>query len=241
LIMRVLLPLVLMVLGGCATGPWPRIETVGARSALTVPWVELSAGKDTRPVVVMGVVHVAEPAFFAEVRDATQRCSLVLVEGVTPKGSAFEAPLARYERALEELADALGLVAQHRVLEPRSWWRNADISEDDFARDVDIDAVTAAMRSDTALLRAEASLDAARARFVRGLVAAPSDDGFLIETRNTAALRALPTDGVGRIGLVYGAHHVPDLVARLEARGYSITRTKWIPVMTYAESSSALR
>lgn len=239
--MRVLLPVLLFVLGGCATGPWPRVEKVGARSALMVPWVELSAGKEARPVVVMGVVHVAEPAFFAEVRDATQRCALVLVEGVAPKSSAFEAPLARYERALEELAEALGVVAQHRVLEPRSWWRNADISEEEFARDVDIDAVTMATRADTALLRAEVSIDAARARFVRGLVAAASDDGFLIKTRNAAALRALPVDGVGRVGLVYGAHHVPDLVARLEARGYSVTNTKWIPVMTYAESSSTLR
>lgn len=239
--MRVSWAIVLVGLfGGCASEPWPRVERAGAREALVVPWVEMAPAGAGRPIVVIGVVHVAEPAFFAEVRDATSRCATVLVEGVAPRGGDFDTPMRRYERALEELATTLGLAAQHRVLEPRSWWIDADVSEEEFARDVDMNQVLELMARDLVALRAEGSQDRARARFARTLVASSSDDGFAIETRNAAALRAMPATGVGRIGLLYGAHHVPGLVERLRERGYSITRTKWIPVMTYAETSPSV-
>lgn len=235
--MRVALSFVLLSVcfAGCASGPWPRTSTTLDWTVCEVPWVELKPPQGRRPVSVFGVVHIADRAFFAEVQDATNRCGRVLVEGVmTHADGSASSPMARYSRAMTALSRTLQLVTQSEALVPRSWWQRADVGEAEFNAAGKTDIIASDMEREAALLERHSSRDLARAEFARGILAEHPDDRFLIQDRNKIVVQALAAEhGEGRIGILYGAHHVPDLVSRLEQLGYEVGRIKWVPTFSY--------
>lgn len=80
------------------------------------------------------------------------------------------------------------------------------------------------------LLRSDAMIDSF----------AGENGSALIEARNEKAMRVFDAtwdEGHHRVGIFYGAAHMPDFVERLEARGFVASDTRWLDAWSLVESA----
>ncbi len=193
-------------------------------------------------VWVAGVIHLAEPGFYAWVDTLLAGQQVVLYEGVTgPAPEHSESP------DLGDFAEALGLVEQSGIDTDRAGWRNSDMSVgelesaliaagaaptyvDELLHEVG-DGYGAAVE---ALAKVEHRFVAhARHALMTTLAIPPatSDDEaarlyqeVLIEARDAVVMEhlaeAAAEPGVDSVGVLYGVAHVDDLDRRLTAEGW---------------------
>ncbi len=223
--------------------------TPGARAVrLEAPLLRLSGpGPD---VVLIGAVHIADPALYEAIGDALSGCDVVLYEGLTPdEGPApDEAPSIDLAPQLE----AHGLIRQSDGLARGPGWRRIDRSVAQIrAALVDAGADRALIaawlddRDQSALQARLIGGDAreralARLALLRGLGEAPPLEGrradlyweILIGSRDQRVIDAFTQEPrAGSVGILYGADHTADLEARLARLGWRRTQTAWLPAI----------
>lgn len=118
----------------------------------------LSSTKTKSTIVLIGVVHVGESQYFAEIDDLLQRCEVVFYEGIHPKSvgpqskqveagnelfpftlessSKLEISLDKIREEQLEFAQELDLSFQFHILSPKDNWILADTNSEDFAKSI---------------------------------------------------------------------------------------------------------
>jgi hypothetical protein len=120
-------------------------------------------------VFLVGVVHIADRAYFGQLQRFLDSCDLVLFEGVG-RGAANDEDLARLGTMMQmqlSLRGALGLDFQKDCVDyDRPFWRNSDVP---------IDEVLAELESRGASLPTDNPLVAGLAKMVLGMAASGGD------------------------------------------------------------------
>lgn len=251
--MWLLLPLgvlaVALTIGALRPGPDPeppvvrgpratRVVVDGDEARLEVSWRTLAA--PGAELVLAGMVHVGDPSFYEEASAALEPCGVVLYEGLEPDP---DAPPPSEEQRADALA-GVGLVLQADALRPDARWVRSDLSvveiraalggtasadrAEEWLEDRDraeLDALLAASAAD------ERRRALVRLALVRGLGGpAEADDAWwdvVIGRRNRRVVDDLRLRSAERLGVVYGADHVPDLEARLRRAGWHRVDERW--------------
>jgi len=240
-----------MLLVGCRSlgeppAPEPVVVAPATRYVPSAAGIVLEVATDryARPeglgeVVVVGSVHVADPAFY-EVSVATLgETEQVFYEGLIDDVGADP------DQA-ESLAASLGLAAQADVAVDRPGWRHVDLRQSELRRRMAADGVPPegidALLGDpsapdpppTPVPDGPAGPALAKLALIKALAAPPDDDPayqrWLIAERDTHIIDQLPAPGPS-VGLWYGADHLPDLGRRLQAAGYDAPERRWVPAM----------
>ena len=222
--------------------------------------VVYTSPKSAAQIVLCAVVHVGERAYFDQLQTRLSASTLVLYEAVQIGESPHPVPATdRWLDPATALGSMLGLVHQATALNYRS--RNfvwADVSLDELFKGGGSDMLGSLLGSapsnpSAALLTGLSNLlwsafDPRRARAELANVLATAFDDLpnmlgsklansLIGLRNDRLMTVLdarlPTVPTGRITVLYGAGHMPDLDKRLQQRGWSPTKVAWYSAWTY--------
>ena len=103
--------LTLLLLGSCQSVDGARLRGIGPGSVLEVAVDEYHRPDDPRTVLVIGMVHIAEPAFYQRVQKTLDAAGMVLMEGVR-RNSAATVSLREPNEAMRDLAQLLNLEMQ---------------------------------------------------------------------------------------------------------------------------------
>ncbi|MCC5814130.1 MAG: hypothetical protein JJT78_05185 [Leptospira sp.] len=116
----------------------------------TKVWV-LYSEKQQNIVILVGVIHIGEEAYYTQIQDILNSCNQVFYEGIqwddtfdkmqsfhseldgSLHFSGMDGGLSRVRELQMEYASALGLVYQNSVLQPSTHWVNADASFEEFS------------------------------------------------------------------------------------------------------------
>jgi hypothetical protein len=115
----------------------------------TKVWV-LYSEKQQNIVILVGVIHIGEEAYYTQIQDMLDSCDQVFYEGIqwddtfdkmqsfdekadSLRFSGIDGGLGRVRELQMEYASALGLVYQNSVLNPSNHWINADASFEEFS------------------------------------------------------------------------------------------------------------
>jgi len=214
--------------------------------------LEVATDRYRRPegpgeVVVVGSVHVADPAFYgasvATLRSAGEVFYEGLIDDVGTDGAVAET-----------LASQLGLAAQGDVA-PDPGWHHADLRQSELRRRMADAGVSEAAIVDLLgdpeappsppdpMPTGPTGPALAKLALIKGLAKPPNDDGdyqrWLIAERNAHAVALLPAPG-DDAALWFGADHLPDLGRRLQEAGYEPPVRTWVPAMVAGYSELQL-
>lgn len=212
-------------------------------------------------VVLCAVVHVAETGYFQKIQKRLAASELVLYEAVQVGDSAHPVPATdRWLDPAQALGSMLGLVHQATALDYHAenfvW---ADVSLDQLFKEggptdllgsllgsAPAGASTALMEGVTNLLWSAFDPKRARAELANVLATAFDDlpnmlgaklSRSLIVLRNDRLMQVLderlPNVPKGRITVLYGAGHMPDIDHRLVQRGWTVAKSSWYSAWTY--------
>lgn len=223
MIAPVLLPILLLARLAVPGPEFVRIAHDGDRRHLQTRVADYVHPSGVR-VTLVATVHLAEPAYFASIRQRLEQADAVVHEGVQRR---------QIRRLVRPYAPPTGLVAQTQVL-----WTNGprfvrgDLDEEAFERARDARVAVASVPDDRgslarAVLHSTTDLAARRA----------ADAAFAIPARNAAAITALKhrlARGDRHIHLLYGASHAPDLDRRLiDDLGFTRSGSTWLEAFSF--------
>jgi hypothetical protein len=218
--------------------------------------IHLRHRQSGRRVRLMSMIHIGEPIFYTRVNEViAEHDGLIFFEGLGQLTDAEVASLTPEERtvydaiaplhdAYRKLAAALDLVAQPDALtKPGPEWIRADLplqqllklwSERRLPLIPALDAAGKALESPFAkravrFLLLQEPLILGLFKYVRGWSTGLGGlTKLLVDDRNAAAIAAFDAAPADRDALIiYGAGHMPGLLADLERRGYRQTGRDW--------------
>jgi hypothetical protein len=201
---------------------------------------------------VFPMIHVAEPRFYDSVRGRLENCDVVLYEGV----DSMRVSIATQSYRLMARRRRLGLVYQGDALrrsDIETRWVHADLSTPEFRKawlSVPL-WQRLAVYVVAPMLGAYRYVTATRASVARLLETTDSspEDALRLDDRLDELEDALLTRRDGhllacilrlyrehrasetRVGVLYGAKHIPAVVRRLQGKlGYRVQRADWVTV-----------
>jgi hypothetical protein len=238
-----------------------RTTREGDRWNLQTAVIHLQHRQSGRRVRLMSMIHIGEPRYYARLNELiADHDGLIFFEGLgqltdeeiaalTPEERKVYDAIAPLTDAYRKIAAALDLVAQPDALtKPGPTWIRADLPlsrllKEWAARRLPlIPAMEAASKTlesvffkrTTRLLLLQEPLILGAFRILRGW--SPSIgklSALLVDERNDAAIAtfdATPSDQDALI--IYGAGHMPGLLAMLRERGYQQTARDWYTAHT---------
>lgn len=260
--MRSILVCALLVLSVAVAGAAERTRFVRQKpGAFQTASVVYTSPASKVEIVLSAVVHVAEKTYFQKLQKRLAASDLVLYEAVQAGDSEHPVPATdRWLDPAQALGSMLGLVHQATALDYHAdnfvW---ADVSLDELFREGGATDLLSSLLGSApagaspALVEGISNLmwsafDPKRARAGLASVLATAFDDLpgmlgtklahsLIEMRNDRLMQVLderlPRLPKGRITVLYGAGHMPDIDRRLLQRGWSVAKSTWYSAWTY--------
>ena len=187
--------------------------------------------KDGREVHLIGMSHVADPAFYEQINERLDGGGLVLAEGVRDERGLIPSSV---EEGIdhEGMAGALGIAAQSEKVRALGRDGSGDAADEGIRvvnADIDYSELSETHRRHFAVLFEHALDPDPAKRFVmpEGITVEDIESLFvdgLLEQRNDRLMETYDREGAGhtRVFMPWGAAHLGDIEVRLLARGYRL-------------------
>lgn len=216
---------------------WVRFEEADLERRLETAQVAFVHTAARAELTLIGMLHVAEPAYYEALRPELARFEAVFYEGIRGSLPELDRSIANYER----LGRLFGLSRQADLLPARGPnFVHADLSVDELRQTMGARALEDDLRPGpeaAGLERLLADLasrprnDHVKEELARRLGRAADEPHEHVLVRNArcweVARAEVARRGGGRFAILYGAGHMPDLAGRLEEAGYRAVAIRW--------------